>query len=79
MGNYFLRDAITQQVIQTGEDVVLFNINNPLSKTNELLPQCDFSGGLPYCDNFSEIDGFALELVSLLIVQRLNLMNTSFS
>ena len=52
MGNYFLRDAITQQVIQTGEDVVLFNINNPLSKANELLPRCDFSGGLPYYDNF---------------------------
>lgn len=60
MGNYFLRDAITQQVIQTGEDVVLFNINNPLSKANELLPLCDFFGRWPYCDNFSEIDGFAL-------------------
>lgn len=60
MGNYFLRDAITQQVIQTGEDVVLFNINNPLSKANELLPRCEFFGGLPYCDNFSDIDGIAL-------------------
>lgn len=39
MENYLLRDAITQKVIQTGEDVVLFNINNPLSRTNELLPQ----------------------------------------
>ena len=35
MENYLLRDAITQQVIQTGEDVVLFNINNPLSRTND--------------------------------------------
>ena len=60
MGNYLLRDAITQQVIQTGEDVVLFNINNPLSKANELLPRCEFFGGLPYCDNFSDIDGIAL-------------------
>ena len=60
MGNYLLRDAITQQVIQTGEDVVLFNINNPLSRTNKLLPQYEFSGGLPYHDNFSELDGFAL-------------------
>lgn len=60
MGNYLLRDAITQQVIQTGEDVVLFNINNPLSRTNEHLPRSEFSGGLPYYDNFSELDGFAL-------------------
>lgn len=60
MGNYVLRDAITQQVIQTGEDVVLFNINNPLSRTNEHLPRSEFSGGLPYYDNFSELDGFAL-------------------
>lgn len=60
MGNYLLRDAITQQVIQTDEDVVLFNINNPLSRTNEILPRSEFSGGLPYCYNFSEIDGFAL-------------------
>lgn len=60
MGNYVLRDAITQQVIQTGEDVVLFNINNPLSRTNEHLPRSEFSGGLPYHDNFSDLDGFAL-------------------
>lgn len=60
MGNYVLRDAITQQVIQTGEDVVLFNINNPLSITNEHLPRSEFSGGLPYHDNFSDLDGFAL-------------------
>ena len=60
MGNYLLRDAITQQVIQTGEDVVLFNINNPLSRANELLPRCEFSGSSYYYDNFSETDGFAL-------------------
>lgn len=60
MGNYLLRDAITQQVIQTDEDVVLFNINNPLSRTNEILPRSEFSGGLPYHDNFSDLDGFAL-------------------
>lgn len=60
MGNYLLRDAITQQIIQTDEDVVLFNINNPLSRTNELLPRSEFFGGLPYCDSFRELDGFAL-------------------
>ena len=60
MGNYLLRDAITQQVIQTDESVVLFNINNPLSRTNEMLPRSEFSGGFPYHDNFSESDGFSL-------------------
>ena len=60
MGNYLLRDAITQQVIQTDENVVLFNINNPLSRANEMLPRYEFSGSSYYYDNFSETDGFAL-------------------
>ena len=60
MGNYLLRDAITQQVIQTDESVVLFNINNPLSRANEMLPRYEFSGNSCYYDNLSEQDGFAL-------------------
>ena len=54
MVNYLLRDAITQQVIQTDESVVLFNINNPLSRANEMLPRYEFSGNSCYYDNLSE-------------------------
>lgn len=60
MGNYLLRDAITKQVIQTDEDVVLFNINNLLVRSNELLPRYEFSAGSSYYDDFNEFNGFAL-------------------